>query len=125
MSSYRGPLAGTASLTINGEAWSVVGELQWQAAGDVNETLKGQSSVEGFQSMPGQGFIQASLRDRRDKKVSDFQGASGLTVIAVLANGKIITVVNGWQVEQINPNTQEGTFELKVESDTVTEDTAS
>lgn len=125
MSSYRGPLAGTASLTINGEAWSVVGELQWQAAGDVNETLKGQSSVEGFQVMPGEGFIQASLRDRRDKKVSDFQGAKGLTVIAVLANGKIITVVNGWQVDRINPNTQEGTFELKVESDTVTEDTAS
>ncbi|MBO1325314.1 phage tail tube protein [Acetobacter sp. TBRC 12305] len=125
MSTYRGPLAGTASLTINGEAWSVVGELQWQAAGDVNETLKGQSTVEGFQSMPGQGFIQVSLRDRRDKKVSDFQGASGLTIIAVLANGKIITVVDGWQVEQINTNTQEGTFELKVESDTVTEDTAS
>ncbi|MFT9016412.1 MAG: phage tail tube protein [Acetobacter sp.] len=125
MSSYRGPLAGAASLTINGEAWSVVGELQWQAAGDVNETLKGQSSVEGFQVMPGEGFIQASLRDRRDKKVSDFQGAKGLTVIAVLANGKIITVVNGWQVDRINPNTQEGTFELKVESDTVTEDTAS
>ena len=125
MSTYRGPLAGTASLTINGEAWSVVGELQWQPTGDVNETLKGQSVVEGFQSMPGQGFIQATLRDRRDRKVSDFQVASGLTIIAVLANGKIITVVEGWQVEQINTNTQEGTFELKVESDTVTEDTAS
>lgn len=125
MSVYRGPLAGSASLTINGEPWSVVGELQWQAAGDVNETLKGQSMVEGFQSMPGQGFIQATLRDRRDRKVSDFQGASGLEIIAVLANGKVITCVNGWQVEQINLNTQEGTFELKVESDTVTEDTVS
>jgi hypothetical protein len=75
--------------------------------------------------MPGQGFIQVTLRDRRDRKVSDFQGASGLEVIAVLANGKVITCVNGWQVEQINLNTQEGTFELKVESDTVTEDTVS
>ncbi|BBC78730.1 phage tail tube protein [Acetobacter orientalis] len=125
MSVYRGPLAGSASLTINGEAWNVVGELQWQPSGDVNETLKGQSTVEGFQSMPGQGFIQATLRDRRDRKVSDFQGASGLEVIAVLANGKVITAVDGWQVEQINLNTQEGTFELKVESATVTEDTVS
>ncbi|OUJ03199.1 phage tail tube protein [Acetobacter cibinongensis] len=120
---YRGPLAGVASLTINGEPWSIVGELQWQPSGLVNETLKGQSSVEGFSSMPGQGFIQATLRDRRDRKVSSFQGASGLEVVAVLANGKVITAVNAWHVEAINLNTQEGTFEFHVESDTVTEDT--
>jgi hypothetical protein len=125
MSVYRGPLAGSASLTINGEPWSVVGELQWQAVGNVNETLKGQSTVEGFQSMPGQGFIKATLRDRRDRRVSDFQGASGLEIVAVLANGKVITCVDGWQVEQISLNTQEGTWELKVESGTVTEDTVS
>lgn len=73
--------------------------------------------------MPGQGFIQATLRDRRDAKVSDLQGASGLTVILELANGKVITAVNAWQTENINVNTQEGTFELHVESDVVTEDT--
>ncbi|MFT8463133.1 phage tail tube protein [Acetobacter persici] len=123
MAAYRGPLAGTATLTINGEAWNVVGEAQWQAAGMVNETLKGQSTVEGFSAMPTQGFIQATLRDRRDASVSALQGASGLTVILELANGKIITAVNAWQTENINVNTQEGTFELHVESDTVTEDT--
>lgn len=123
MAAYRGPLAGTATLTINGEAWNVVGEAQWQASGMVNETLKGQSTVEGFSAMPGQGFIQATLRDRRDAKVSDFQGASGLTAILELANGKVITAVNAWQTENINVNTQEGTFELHIESDTVTEDT--
>ncbi|KAA8387040.1 phage tail protein [Acetobacter tropicalis] len=123
MAAYRGPLAGLATITINGDVWSVVGEAQWQASGLVNETLKGQSAVEGFASMPGQGFIQATLRDRRDAKVSDLQGASGLTVILELANGKVITAVDAWQTENINVNTQEGTFELHVESDTVTEDT--
>lgn len=123
MAAFRGPLAGTATLTINGDAWSVVGEAQWQAAGMVNETLKGQSAVEGFSAMPGQGFIQATLRDRRDAKASALQGASGLTVILELANGKVITAVDAWQTENINVNTQEGTFELHVESDTVTEDT--
>ncbi|ANA14169.1 phage tail tube protein [Acetobacter oryzifermentans] len=122
---YRGPLAGLATLTINGVSFNVVGELQWQPSGNQNETLKGQSAVEGFSAMPNQGFIQATLRDRRDVSISDLQGGSGFNVVAVQANGKVITCVNGWQVEAINVNTQEGTFEFRVESDTVTEDTVS
>ena len=120
---YRGPLAGTATATINGVVYNVVGECQYQAAGMQNETLKGQSTVEGFSAMPGQGFIQATLRMRRDRRVGDLQGASGLTVVLTLANGVVVTCVNGWQTEELNVNTQEGTFELHVESDTVTEDT--
>ncbi|GAN90964.1 phage tail tube protein [Gluconobacter frateurii M-2] len=122
---YRGPLAGAATLTINGEVWNVVGELQFQASGNVNETLKGQSAVEGFATMPGQGFIQATLRDRRDVDCFQYQGASGLTAIGQLANGKVITVDNGWQVETISLNTQEGTFELHIESDSVYVDVVS
>lgn len=121
--SYRGPLAGTCSLTINGDVWNVVSEAQWRASGYVNETLKGQTAVEGFGTMPLEGFFKATLRDRRDRRISDFQGASNLTIILVLANGKVITVNNGWQTGEIELNTQEGTFELHVESDDITEDT--
>ncbi|MBB2157199.1 phage tail protein [Gluconacetobacter diazotrophicus] len=119
---YRGPLAGQATLTINGEVFNVVGEAQHQASGPVNETLKGQSAVEGFSTMPGEGFIQATLRDRPDFDATSLQGASGLTVVLAKANGQIVTVVNGWQTERIAVNTQEGTFEFHCESDTVTVD---
>ncbi|MFT8634752.1 phage tail tube protein [Novacetimonas hansenii] len=122
---YRGPLGGTATLTVNGVVFNVVSEAQWQAAGPVNETAKGQSMVEGFTQMPGQGFISATCRDRRDYPISSLQGASELTVVLVCANGKVITAVSGWQTETLTVNTQEGTFELHVESDTVTEDTVS
>lgn len=122
---YRGPLAGLATATINGVSWNVVGECQYQAAGLQNETLKGQSAVEGFSTMPVQGFVQMTLRDRRDANPLDFQGASNLTIVVQQANGKIITVDDGWQVENINVNTQEGTFELKVESASVVVDTVS
>ncbi|MEZ7137231.1 phage tail tube protein [Komagataeibacter sp. SM21] len=122
---YRGPLAGLATLSINGDTWNVVGEAQYQPSGNANETLKGQSLVEGFSAMPGQGFIQATLRMRRDRRVGDLQGASGLTIVLTLANGVVVTCVNGWQTEELNVNTQEGTFELHVESDTVTEDIVS
>lgn len=122
---YRGPLGGTATLSVNGTEFNVVGDAQWQATGNVNETAKGQSEVEGFTQMPGEGFIQATCRDRRDFAVSTLQGASGLDVILVQANGKVITCNNGWQTERINVNTEAGTFELRVESNVVTEDTVS
>ncbi|CAM2760909.1 phage tail protein [Komagataeibacter xylinus] len=122
---YRGPLGGLATLTINGIPFNVVGEAQWQASGDVNETAKGQTMVEGFTVMPGEGFIQATLRDRRDFAVSSLQGASGLTVVLVNANGKVITADDAWHTERITVNTQEGTFEFHVDSATVTEDTVS
>ncbi|MBV1835656.1 phage tail tube protein [Acetobacter estunensis] len=122
---YRGPLGGTATATINGVAWNVVGECQYQAAGTQNETAKGQSAVEGFTTMPVEGYVQMTLRDRRDLNPLDYQGSSGLTVVVEQANGKVITVDDGWQVETIVVNTQEGTWELKVESASVHVDTVS
>ncbi|MCQ8240519.1 phage tail tube protein [Rhizosaccharibacter radicis] len=123
MSGTRQPLAGTASLTINGEPWNVVGDLSYRPSGPKNETLKGQTAVEGFQVMPEEGYISGTLRDRPDRKLSDFKGASGLTVTAQLANGKVVTCTNGWVTELGELKTQEGTFDLHIESDDVTEDT--
>lgn len=123
MSGTTAPLAGSASISINGEPWSVVGDLAYKPSGSKNETLKGQTAVEGFSTMPEEGYISATLRDRADKKISDFQGASGLTIIGVLANGKVITCTAGWVTELGELKTQEGTFDLHVESGDVTEDT--
>ena len=117
------PLAGSASLTINGVPWDVVGELSYMPSGYKNETLKGQTRVEGFSSMPMEGYISATLRDRNDQPLSQFAGASGLTLVGVLNNGKVITCNNGWVTELGALNTQEGTFDLHVESGDVTEDT--
>lgn len=123
MSGTNFPLGGTASLTINGDPWDVVGDLAYMPSGSKNETLKGQTRVEGFSIMPQEGYISGTLRDRRDRKLSDFQGASGVTAVGVLANGKVITCTNGWVTELGELKTQEGTFELHIESNDVTEDT--
>ncbi|QNT79442.1 phage tail tube protein [Entomobacter blattae] len=124
MASYvnQGPLAGLATLTINGEDWSVVSDLSYMPSGLVNETLKGQTRVEGYSAMPGEGYVSATLRDRNDRKLSDYKGASGLTVIARLANGKIVTCNNGWVTDFEELKTQEGTFSIKFVSDDVSED---
>lgn len=118
------PLAGSASLSINGEAWSVVSDLEYMPSGSKQETLKGQTAVEGFSSMPAEGYVSATLRDRPDRKMSDFrvEGAR-FTVIGVLANGKVVTCTAGWVTELGALKTAEGTFDLHIESGDVTEDT--
>lgn len=98
----RGPLAGWASFTINGEVWNVVGDLEYRPSGMTNETLKGQSAVEGFGQMPVEGEISATIRDRDDRRIGDLQGASGFTIIAELANGKVVTGTDMWQVSGLS-----------------------
>ncbi|GBQ08011.1 phage tail tube protein [Saccharibacter floricola] len=119
----RGPLAGWASFTINGEVWNVVGDLEYRPSGMTNETLKGQSAVEGFGQMPVEGEISANIRDRDDKRIADLQGASGFTIIAELANGKVVTGSDMWQVENLTVSTQESTFKLTFHGTSVIEET--
>ena len=118
------PLAGGASLTINGEAWSVVSDLEYMPSGSKQETLKGQTAVEGFSSMPAEGYVSMTLRDRSDRRISDFRvPGARFTVIGVLNNGKVVTCTSGWVTELGALKTAEGTFDLHVESGDVTEDT--
>lgn len=118
----RGPLAGVAALTINGDVWNVVGELEYRPNGYANETLKGQSAVEGFSMMPLEGVISCTLRMRNDKKVSSLQAASPLTIVAELANGVVVTGTEMWQVGELEVNTQEGTFKFTANGASVVED---
>lgn len=122
MSGTTAPLAGTASFTINGVPWNVVGELKYRPSGPKLETLKGQTAVEGYMTMPEEGYISATLRDRPDISLSTLKGASGQTAVGILANGKVITCTNGWVTELGELNTQEGTFDIRLESGDVTDD---
>ena len=117
------PLAGAASLTLNGVPWDVVGDLAYMPSGYDNETLKGQTRVEGRAIMPAAGYISATLRDQASIALSSLKGAANITAVGVLANGKVITCSNGWVTELGELKTQEGTFDIHIESGDVTEDT--
>jgi hypothetical protein len=117
-------LAGIVSFTVDGESWDVVDGLEYQPDGASRETLKGQSRVEGFSEMPNQGMISATLRDRGDEAVRNLGAKTHATVIAISANGKTVSGFGMWRVgEPPSVKTKDGTFEIKFESDLVTEDT--
>lgn len=124
MSGTSRRLAGVVALTINGDAWDVAGDLEYSPSTVVRETMKGQSRVEGYSEMPQQGFISMNLRDRADAAVFDLNQATDVTIVAQLANGKTVYGSGMWQVGEIGVRTQEATFTIRFESDSVTETTA-
>lgn len=114
-------LAGIATMTINGDAWDVVGDLEWEPSGLQLETLSGQTRVEGPKAMPKPGRISATLRDRANAYVTPFQGMTNATVMVIQANGKTITGTFMWCVEFGGVKTADGTFSIKFEGAQVTE----
>ena len=116
-------LSGVASITIDGIAYDVVGDLTWSPSTVKRETLAGQTRVEGFSEMPVAGYISATLRDGGGITVADFVGMTSSTVVVQQANGKTIYGAGMWCVDAIEVKTQDGTFSVKFEGDDVTEAT--
>lgn len=114
-------LAGVASLTIDGDSWDIVGDLEYSPTTVVRETLKGQTAVEGYSEMPQQGYLSMRLRDRSDATVYSLNQKSSAQVTAQLANGKTVYGYGMWQVGEIGVNTQEATFSIRFESGEVVE----
>lgn len=114
-------LAGTVSFTIDGDTWDVVGDCEYSAVSVLRETMGGQSRIEGFSVMPKACYISANLRDRADKAVFSLNQIEGSTITVQLANGKVVTGVQMWQVGEIGVRTQEASFPIRFESDLVIE----
>jgi hypothetical protein len=119
-----GRLAGVASMTIDGDSWDVVSELEYSPNTVVRETLKGQTRVEGFSEMPTQGYMAMTLRDRSDTTVYSLNGKTSCTIVAQLANGKTVFGAGLWQTGEIAVRTQEATFSVRFEGSSVVESTA-
>jgi len=82
--------AGLASLTIDGEAVDVAGDLTYDATSVTREPLLGQSGPQGYSEMPKYGSMSASIRDAGSLSVANFMAMTDVAVVAVLANGKTV-----------------------------------
>lgn len=115
-------LAGIATLAVDGNVYRLQGALEYNPSKVNRATLTGQDGVHGYSEMPVAGHIAGTFRDSGGLKVGDFNAMTNVTVTCVLANGKTVTGRNMWQVgEALAVNTQEGTVEVRWESDDVSE----
>lgn len=114
-------LAGIAYVTVDGQSYMLSGDLAYVVSKVSRETLIGQDSVHGYSEKPHPGSISGTFRDAGNLTVADFNAMTNVTVVAELANGKIITGRNMWTVEAQEVKTAEGNFEVKWEGFSVVE----
>jgi Phage tail tube protein. len=114
-------LAGIATVTVDGVNYLLSGDFTYRPSTVTRETLKGQDTVHGYKEMPESGMISGTFRDASNMSVATFNAMTNVTVVCQLANGKIIIGRNMWTVETQEVKTEDGTFEVKWESQSVTE----
>ena len=108
-------LAGTAYLSIDGRNVALVGEFEWDPGTVVRETLVGMDGVHGFKEKPKVGKLKGTIRDAGNVSVTAFNNLTNVTVTCELANGKLVTGRNMWQVGEIPTKAEDATFELSFE----------
>lgn len=117
---YR--LAGVASITVNGAAYSIAGEGTYRPSRSKRESLMGQDGVHGYSEMPMPGKISWKGRDSGAINIGALNDASNATVVLESANGKVIIGRNMWRSgEPIEVNTEDGTFTVEFEGADVQE----
>lgn len=116
-------LAGITGLSIDGTAYMVVSDVTWSPSKWKRETLAGLDSIHGFSEVPLQGYIEATLRDSGAIAVGDFNDMRCVEVQVSLANGKIVTGSNMWNVMAQEVRAAEGTFQVRFDGIDVSEST--
>ena len=118
------PIAGAASLTVDGEPYNIT-ESDFRCSVFKAETAKGQTAVEGYTEMPMEGYISATVRLQPGQSSAQIIGARSATVVLVRRSGQTVYGSGMWQTEDGVTNTKEGTLPVKFEGARVTEEVAS
>lgn len=118
------PLAGSATLTVDGVVYNIVGEGDYRVSVPKKETAKGQTAVEGYIETPMEGYIGATLRLQPDQSSSILLNASASTVVLQRNSGQTIYGSGMWQTEEGSTKTADGTMTVKFEGALVTEEVA-
>lgn len=116
-------LAGVASVTIDGQAYSIAGEGTYRPSGSSRQSLTGQDGYHGYSEMPQPGRISWQGRDSGAVNIAALNEAIDATVVLSLANGKTIIGRNMVRVgeQAIEVNTTDATFTVEFEGPDVSE----
>jgi hypothetical protein len=114
-------LAGTATLTADGQSYALMGEFGYRVSGVTRESLSGADGVHGYKETPRPGQIVASLRDGNAVSMAQINAMTNVTVVMQLANGKTIIGRNMWTVDDQDVKSSEASTDVKWEGLDVSE----
>lgn len=115
------PLAGTATVTLDGMSVYVAGTFRYSVGNKKRETLPGMDGIHGFKETYVPPFIEIEIRDHGKLSMEDIANATDITVVAILANGKTIMGENMWNVTVPEVDTTQATLNARFEGQSVIE----
>lgn len=114
-------IAGTASVVVDGVTIMVAGKFKYRPSKVKRETLTGMDRVHGYKETPVPGMISLDVRDSGGTTVKDFNDMTNVTVVATLANGKIIIGSELWTTGEQEVESEDAIFNVTFEGDDVSE----
>ena len=118
-------IAGIAQITVDGETYQLEGGLKYSPSSVKRESMIGQDGFHGFKETPVTGSISMTIRDAGSLAVSDFNAMRNATVVAQLANGKVVVGRNMGAVDVQEVDTGDAKFDVKFEGPQDSEQTVS
>lgn len=118
-------IAGTAQITVDGTTYQLEGGLKYSPSSVTREALVGKDGFHGWKETPVTGSITMSIRDSGSFPVANFNSIRNSTIVATLANGKIVTGRNMGAVDTQEVDTEDAKFEVKFEGPQVSEQVVS
>lgn len=109
-------IAGTASVTIDGQAYPLVGDFAYRNSGEQREPKNGMDGFHGYKSKPIHGMIRMKLRNQGNVPVDVLNGVVDGTIVAELANGKTVIGRNMFRSgEPVTADAEEGELDITFE----------
>lgn len=105
-------IAGVATLSVDGQSYALRGEFGYTVSTVSRTTIEGQDGIHGYKEMPVPGQITCQLSDTGKLSVASINSMTNVTVVAELANGKVIVGRNMWTVNKQDVKSVDATLDV-------------
>jgi len=113
--------AGITFFKIDGTVYDLKGNLTYNLGANKREAIVGLDSVHGYMEKPQVPFMELEITDRADLDVEKLLNITDSTIMAELANGKVIQLRNAWYAGDGNVGSEEGNIQARFEGKTADE----
>ena len=99
-------IGGVLSFELNGDRYKIKGHVTYNLGKPVKEAIVGADGVHGYKATHQAARAEFTSSDHADlnlEELLDFEGTASLH----LANGKVITLQEGWYAGEGDVNTEE------------------
>jgi len=108
-------IGGIIALKINGDIYFAKGSFTYNLGKPKREGVVGSDVVHGYKETPQVPFIEGEITDRNELSLEDLVTLDDATITLELANGKVITLSEGWYAGEGTGNTEEGSIACRFE----------